>query len=90
MLLNQQHLQIGVLLFIIYWFFVRPHHTQRADTLSFSLTGFLEQIGLDADNATFKYIMMSVPFLYAMKKELGLEKLFSFLSLDDTSSLVQI
>ena len=92
MMIDDDTLKVAVLLFVIYFFFIRPQHQQSADgpNIQFSIDSFLEQLGLDADSIMFRYLIMAVPFLYALRKDLGIEKLFDFFQISDKSSLVQI
>jgi len=74
-------MKIATLLFVIYWFIVKPLHYHRQENTAL--------IG-NTDSEILKYIVMSVPFFYALRDELGIAELFQMFKINDLSALVQL
>jgi len=79
--------KVVVLLFVIYWFFVKPQqqHHQKSE-----LAHVLQKMKIDTDGQYMKYFMLSIPFFYALRKDLGIQKLFDLFKINDMSEMVQI
>ena len=80
--MNEQDLaKAAVLLFVIYYFFVRPYHSQSAT---------LAQLGVDSDDKILKYFITVMPFVYALRNDLGLSGFFEALGINEASRVVNL
>ena len=86
---QQQLLLAAVTLFVIYYFFVKPRHVQFAETTPRKMS-ILGQLGFGTDSKVLEYFVLTMPFLYALRSDLKLDKLFESLGVTDKSMIVNL
>jgi hypothetical protein len=85
MLSEQNLMMLAVASAILAFVLSKNSHQQGAD--KYDIVGSL---GIDTSSSEVKYFMMALPFIYALKDELGLGPIFAQIGLSSSSPIVQI
>lgn len=84
--ISNDALKVAMTLFFVYYFFLKPNmHSQSSQKLE-----YIAKLGMDSDSKVMQTIIFLVPFIYALREDLGLSSFFKNLGITDSSAVVNL